>query len=435
MARPKKDLVPSAPLGRTAALIAKMREGGSTICSASDVMKTWKYIDFCNPQLNIPAIGMEWLFGARGLLAGRIIQLRATYSKGKSSFMYYMYACAQKPIIDAYCYHIETEGAAAPPDFLYSFNCNPDQLAIDEVSSFEDCTAKLDTMIAWIRGGRGGGIDPETGRTKKTKFTDPVDADKNAPLIMGVDSLSSLGFEALVNQDVLDMTKTAQPGKVAKGLREYLSERVGLFRDSQALVMLSSHETAKINTGGKKSFGQGPEKTAKAQEAIGVHATYAVDVDSHKWMDKEAGVELGNRVTMYTFKNKLSPRYRKLEIFMRIGKGFDMVETDTNFLLTHPASPLSSDEAWRQGGINSGIKCPMLSDKVFKTNEDFIRTLYANTEVLMKLREKMRIRGFGFDFETKYQQQLEQAAQEEAARTGRKVDEVEVETADPDATE
>ncbi len=44
----------------------------------------------------------------------------------------------------------------------------------------------------------------------------------------------------------------------------------------------------------------------------------------------------------------------------------------------------------------------MVSDKVFKTADEFIEALYSDAELLRKIREHLRIRGFGFDFETQY---------------------------------
>ena len=418
MARAKKELVPSAPVTRISGLISRMQKSGTSICTAADMTANWRYIDFCNLRLNLPCLAMEWLFGARGLLAGRLIQLRATYSKGKSSFMYYMYACGQR-CSDSYCFHAETEGAAAPPDFIAGFCADPAKMAVAEIQSLEDCLARIDEVIAEIRGGRGGGIDPETGRVRKTKYTDPLDPDKQAPIMVGVDSLSSLGIQDKVEADIADMTKAGQLSKHARVLREYLRTRMGLYRDSQCLLMLATHETAKIETGKKKMFGGGDQKNSMAQEAIGVHATYAVDVDSHTWADNDKGVILGNRITYYTFKNKLSPRYRKLDVFMRTNMGFDMTTTDCEFLLSHPASPLSKDECYRQGG---GIKCPELSDRVFKNPEEFLAALYGNEGMLKRMREKLRIRGFGFDFETKYQEHLNQLALTVGEKPGEEAD-------------
>ena len=44
----------------------------------------------------------------------------------------------------------------------------------------------------------------------------------------------------------------------------------------------------------------------------------------------------------------------------------------------------------------------MVSDKVFKTADEFVLALYSKSDILKKIREHFRIRGFGFEFETKY---------------------------------
>ena len=44
----------------------------------------------------------------------------------------------------------------------------------------------------------------------------------------------------------------------------------------------------------------------------------------------------------------------------------------------------------------------MISDKVFKTADEFVEVLYSDEDRLKRIREHLRIRGFGFDFETKY---------------------------------
>ena len=44
----------------------------------------------------------------------------------------------------------------------------------------------------------------------------------------------------------------------------------------------------------------------------------------------------------------------------------------------------------------------MISDKVFKNADEFVDALYSDDERLNRIREHLRIRGFGFDFETKY---------------------------------
>ena len=69
------------------------------------------------------------------------------------------------------------------------------------------------------------------------------------------------------------------------------------------------------------------------------------------------------------------------------------------FLLKHPESPFTKEELYRH---SQGITCKPLSNKSFKTDEEFLRALYENTDTLHVIREGLRIRGFGFDFEAKY---------------------------------
>ena len=404
----KKELVPSAPVSRQAAFLQRMKDNGSGIQSASELMKSWKFVDFFNPKTGLPSISLEWLYGARGLLAGRIIQFRAKYSKGKSSFMYLMYACAQQRH-DAYCLHVETEGASAPADYIAAFGANPGTLAVDEIESLEECIEKIDTTVCEVRGGFEGMISDE-GRKLKTKFTEPLDPDNVCPIVIGIDSLSSLGIKAGVGVDVMDAADTPQISYHSKKLREYFRNRVGRFRDTQTLLMLASHETGKIELGKRSFGGSGSDKTSLAQEAVAIHATYGADLDNRPWVDKAAGRQVGDIITMYTFKNKLSPRNRKLELYLVSGQGFDLTKTDVEFLMNHPASPFAVPE--EPGEKNNekkplyrsahGIHCKALQEKPFKSDEEFLRAFYANEEILKGCREVMRVRGYGLEFERKY---------------------------------
>ena len=92
-----------------------------------------------------------------------------------------------------------------------------------------------------------------------------------------------------------------------------------------------------------------------------------------------------------------------------------MAETDLQFFLGDPKNNNCKDNPFLPGGFlcPEGAKCgitrvrggwsaPMVSDKVFKTADEFIEALYSDAELLRKIREHLRIRGFGFDFETRY---------------------------------
>lgn len=406
MAAKKKDLVQSPPLSRMADLIQRLQKSGVPVESASSAMSKWRYIDFVNPRARLPCLALEWQFGARGFLAGRILQLRATFSKGKSSFMYLQYAMAQM-MANAFCLHIETEGAAAPADYVASFGCNPNDLMTIESQSLEDCLGRVDEVICQIRGGFGGSMS-EAGRVLKTKYTDPLDPDKSCPIVIGIDSLSSLGKESEAALDVMDITETAQLSYHARKLREYFRNRVSRIRDTNTLMMLASHETAKIETGKAKGFGggggSGGDKSSIAQNAVGGHATWGVDVNSTPYYDKEKGRQVGDTISLYTFKNKISPRYRRIDLPLVWNEGFDLIKADWDFLSSHAASPFAPAQGEEKTLYkhSAGITCKALSSKSFKSEEEFLRALYGNTDFVMSLREKLRIRGCGFGFETQY---------------------------------
>lgn len=407
----KKELIPSTRR-RSDELVARIKANNPDrdVYCASDLTKNWRYIDFRNPAFGLPSIGLEWYFGARGLLAGRIMKLQAKYGVGKSSFMWLMYAAGQVPECDAYCYHIESEAAPPPPDYIWSFGCDPSKLVTEQPKSLEQCFNCIDEVICHVRGGLKGGINPETGRQQKSKFDDPLDPNMEAPIIIGVDSVSALGLETSVETDIIDMRATEPVAAHSRKLGIYFRDRAERFKLTQSLVMMAAQEKAVIPMGGPFSHGGDQKKTSTLGDGpIGFHSTYVVEMKNYKYLNKETGEDLGERITCFTTKNKLSPKHRTIELFLVRDKGFDLVKTDMEFLTKHPASPLVGNI----GRSGHGVKSELVANKSFKDDLEFLQTFYANTDLVMACREKMRIRGFGFNFETKYmpsQQEIEDNA-------------------------
>ena len=403
MARKKEIATPAN--GGIAEFMQRMASRHSHVYTADEAIKKWRYLDFCDPRTGLPTISQEWFIGARGFVAGRIAQLRASYSQGKSSYCMLQYGAAQRKS-GAYCMHVETEGAGMTPDRIYAMGVDPKQLLQLEIASLEDCLSEIDNMVCEFRGGFGGSTGA-TGRSVKTKYNDPIDPNCEHPIIIGIDSLSSLGKTEKVEQDIADISKATQISYTSKALREYFRDRVQRFVDTQTMLILTTQETTKIEMG-MATFA-GPKKTSIAAEAIGIHATYGIDFKSSAWKDNSKGIRYGDKLMLTTFKNKVSPRNRNLELFLTTNNGFDMIHTDAEFLISKPESPLSpsfglvsyDDRAYR---TPAGIMCRALQDHSFKSEEEFVRAFYDNTDLLMTAREKMRIRGFGFDFETKYDQ-------------------------------
>ena len=395
----KETLVPSSPAkGRMGDLVAKLGKSFTGFTTAAEATENVRYVDVMNPVADLPSITLEYLIGAKGWLAGRICQERATFSKGKSSLMYLMYAAAQKRT-GAACLHIETEGAPSPADWIASFGCDPRELWMKEEKSLEECLDDIDRFVNAFRTGVDG--------------KPPFDPNREVPLMIGVDSLSQLAKEENVEKDVADMGKSVQPGYTAKTMREWFRRRTQRMYEQQACLFLTTHETAKIATG-PAAFG-GPQKTSVAQEAIAINATYAYDLRVSKWKDNRTGDILGNETTLTCFKNKWSGdkfggSIREAQIHLDVGHGFDLIHSDAEFLLHHANSPFAAKFGlFAQDKIpvrnSAGIKCPLLSDKTFKSEEEFVRAFYANEDLLMTCREALKLRGFGFSFESDWKNQ------------------------------
>ena len=411
---PKKEKLVSsgAPIRKGSALLERLRKNHSDIETAASAMDKVTYIDVWNPVLDLPSIAQEYLIGARGWLAGRICQERALASVGKSSFMYLQYASSMKKQ-GAYCMHFETEGANSPADWVYSFGCDPEELLMKEVKSLDECLGLIDEMVCEVRGGFGGDVG-ESGRATKTKYTDPLDPGMEHPIVIGVDSLSQLSTEDKVNQDVVDMSRTMQPGIMARKMREWFRLRVQRMYQCKANLFLTSHETQKIATG-PAAFA-GPQKSSVAEEAVRISATYAYELRASKWTDNRTGNIVGKATTFKCLKNKWSGdafggAIRELPLYLNTsGTGFDLIHTDAEFLIKHPCSPFAErfglfDRNQVPARTSAGIKCLLLSDKTFRTEEDFVRAFYANEDLLMCCRQALRLRGFGFDFETSWKNQ------------------------------
>jgi RecA/RadA recombinase len=365
------------------------------VCVASRLADSWKYIDFWNPALGTPSLAMEYLFGSRGVLGGRLMKLEAPYGVGKSSFMFYIYGCGQHAC-DAWCYHVESEAAPPPPDFIAGFGCDTSNLTIDQPKTLELCIDGMDTIVCSIRGGFGG-LMGESGKVSKTKFTDPFDPDKDSQIILGVDSLSGLGLDAISDLDVIDAAKTSAIAKYAKLLREYFRNRMLRWKQTDTLVILATQQTAKINT---TNTPQPADKkiTTLGGDVIGYHSTYILDMKSSRYVDAK-GVNIGDKITIKTTKNKVSDKNKEITLFLVRNHGFDITATDVEFFVSHPASPFAEGTVKRYQG---GIICKQLSDKRFETEADFLKALYENKELVQALREGMRIRGFDFEFEHRY---------------------------------
>lgn len=417
-----------------------------SVTTITDYYKDTKYIDMLDPVKGRPCLTMEWLLGARGFPAGKVYQLRASFSAGKSSFLYYVYGCAlhgSKGQNDrkAWVAHIETEGAPNPPDYVAQFGFDPSLFLYMKANDLNDLFKKIDTFDMALHGGRDGTINPETGRAAKSKFTkeNALDPDMEKPAIVGVDSLSNVGSDA--GGDFVDLDKSEKPGGDSKDVRRFMRAREQDYDNHKLTLFLTTHETTEIKTGPGAGYG-GPKATARNQMAIGMALTVAISTKDYPWKDAKTSEVLGSKQILTTFKSKLAPRNRTVTLFRKNLGGYDMAETDLQFFMGDPKNNNCSNNPFMPGGflcpegakcgitkVRGGYSAPMISDKVFKTADEFVEALYSDEERLRKIRELLRIRGFGFDFETKY------TMPEEEERTVEELEEDEQTASDTSAEE
>ena len=402
---PVARVVPAAEANsHISKLVGRLGSRGSSVQTATDMLRNQKYIDLIDPKTGLPCITLMWLFGARGMACGRISVLRALYSKGKTSFCMLMYGAAQRKS-GGICYHVETEGAAPPPDRILALGANPNELLLGEHNSLEECLKSIDEVVCEVRGGFGGS-ESSTGRTIKTVYTDPIDAECVHPMLIGVDSLSALAKQDRAEKDVIDVERASQIAATARIMREFFRERAQRYHQKNVTLLLTAQQTTKLETGFAAKFSNGqPKKTSIAEDAVGNAGTYGFDFESSPWTDKHTGDKVGDIIRITSFKNKMAPRYRQVELYLSFTTGFDLVHTDVEFLTHHPASPFADGHAFGNEeklcfpNTQGNIVCRPLREKPFKSEEEFLREFYSNEAVFRKCAEYLRLYGYGFPFE------------------------------------
>jgi hypothetical protein len=196
-------------------------------------------------------------------------------------------------------------------------------------------------------------------------------------------------------------------------VRRFFRAREQDYDRHKLTLFVTTHETTEIKTGPGAGYG-GPKSTARNQKAIGMALTVAIDTKDYPWKDADKNV-LGSKQILTTFKSKLAPRNRTITLFRKSLGGYDMAETDLQFFLGDEKNNNCKENPFLPGGflcpegakhgitrVRGGWSAPMISDKVLKTADEFVEALYSDKDRLMKIREHLCIRGFGFDFETKY---------------------------------
>ena len=352
----------------------KKAKAESRLMRASDMPSTWRYIDFIDVKTGTPCLPLEFLFGTRGMLTGRVLHVTALEATGKSSFLSMLYGAAQRTG-GAWIHHNESEAAPTPPDFMASLGVDPSKMLIEQPGSVTQCLQHAKDLIQRIR----REVDPE----------------KKFPIITGIDSVSALASgDVDVETGEVDGDSTSL-GKHAREFSKFFREDLDFFDRQDAVLISTAQLKANIVTG-PGAFAA-PKTTSVAEGAFKYHASWIVNM-THADLKDQSGQSVGERVMATTKKNKLAGKGRTIEMHLyRDGRGWDMTQANVN-LLCGSFSPFP-DEFKSAGGWYSH---PQLGTGQNMRKEEFVAAFYANEELVHRCREALRIRGFGFEFESKY---------------------------------
>jgi RecA/RadA recombinase len=350
----------------------KGAQDSSRVFKAANLPNSWRYIDFCDVAKNRPCLPLEWLFGSRGLISGRVLKYEAEEATGKSSSIFMNYGMAQRMTEGGiYACHFETEAAPPPPDFMAQLGCDPRQVIVIRPKTVEDC---LDTAEGFIKNIRSS-IDPEAKH----------------PIYVSIDSISSLGsVEVELNSD--DKGE-ASLGYHARHFSKWFRDKLDLLEKADAVMIASAQLKANIKT---MPGSYGPMQTTIANAPFAYHSTWIVKLN-HSKID-EAG-RTGEKITYFMKKNKVSAPGKKIQIKLYHDTGWDFTDATTTLLF-------GADTPFEVGTYGAGggwYRHEEINEFKNMRAADFLDAFYENENLLARVREALKIRGFGFSFETDYE--------------------------------
>jgi len=390
----KKNIESPADGSKMSALIdsLKSKTDGSKygLDTANNLAANWRYIDVCNPLTGEPCLLLEWLLGARGFLVGRMVSIEADQGIGKSSLVFAVYGMAQQTT-NAWCFHHESEGAPPPPDYIASLGANPAELALQQPGSIERCMGSVEELTYAIRG--------------SVKKAGP-DMECKAPIVHGIDSVSGFGTDSEMDDvsTAVDLTTMSGLGGHARCLARWFRDRGGVWLErNQVLMLMTSQIKDKIIT--DKTMGHltaEQKRTILAEKPIRFNASIRLGLRTHKLVDDNK-VDIGELVVIKTEKNKISPKNREVQIPLWRGKGFQFSPATIDMLRYLSPIPTGANTSF---SIEQKGAWVCIDGKNYNSNNegktDALSAIYANTDLLMAIREGLRIRGFGFSFEKNY---------------------------------
>ncbi len=242
--------------------------------------------------INTGSIGLDAALGIGGLPKGRVIEVYGPESSGKTTLCLELIAQAHKNP-NSYCAIVDAEHAI-DTGYAAGLGVDLDRLEISQPNNGEEALAVAEALI-------------ETGAFD----------------VVVIDSVAALVPKAEVDRDMGEPTMGAHARLMSSALRKLTP----IVAKSNTILIFINQLRDKIGV----MFGS-PETTTGGN-ALKFYASVRLDIRRSTTQanslydkdDKAKEFKLGNQITIKVVKNKLAPPFRKCELDVYYGEGFDKI--------------------------------------------------------------------------------------------------------------